>query len=160
MAQALAPSFAYLVARRTQALRARAEGAGAISQVPFKGAGFYESTGTDVAVRSSPQVTTPWGANVKGTLMPGDVVQADGTTTTTGGITFARVMSVFAKEPVWVATMYLQPSSKTKISGGGGLPEKPVNGGASLGEESFFGSGWGIALGLIVLAVAIYFIAK
>lgn len=165
---AMSPAYSYLVARDVQKRRARREGAGAISAVPFKGAGFYESTGTDVAVRNKPEVSQPWQANVLGTLQTGDVVQASGLTQSSGGIEFAEVSSVFdvAGKPSWVATMYLQPSDKTKISGGGGGPvlnlPAPNEGGdgSKLAEGSIFSSGLGIAFGLLLVAVAIYFIAK
>jgi len=161
----LSPSLSYLAARNVQKRTARGEGAGAISQVAFKGAGFYESTGTDVAVRSKPMVSTPWGENVLGTLNTGDVVKASGLVQSSGGIEFAEVSSVFDVQgkPSWVATMYLQPSSKTKISGGGGAgPDLGGGGGGGgeLAEKSIFGGGIGIAFGLLLVAVAIYFIAK
>ena len=163
---AMSPSYSYLVARNLQRRRASREGAGAISQVPFKGAGFYESTGTDVAVRSKPEVTTPWGANVLGTLITGNVVKASGLTQTSGGIEFAEVSSVFdvSGKPSWIATMYLQPSAKTVLSGGGGGADPGPQGGggdgSELAESSIVSSGAGLAVGLILVAVAIYFIAK
>lgn len=160
---AMSPSYSYLVARNVQKRTARGEGAGAISQVPFKGAGFYESTGTDVAVRSKPMVSVPWGENVLGTLNTGDVVKASGLTQSSGGIEFVEVSSVFdvKGKPSWVAAMYLQPSSKTQISGGGGAgPELGKGGGGEIAESSIFSTGIGIAFGLLLVAVAIYFIAK
>lgn len=165
MAQSLSPSFAFLLAKRSRSHVAKREGAGAISQVPFKGAGFYESTGSDVAVRSQPIVSVPWGGNVLGTLMPGDVVKASGLTQTGAGVEFAEVSSVFdvTGKPSWVATMYLQPSAKTQISGGGGggAPAPgPNDPGTGLAESSLFGSGWMVAIAVLLIAVAIYFIAK
>lgn len=160
------PALSYLAARGTQHRRARGEGAGAISSVPFKGQpGYYESTGSDVAVRSKPQVSVPWGENVLGTLQIGDVVNASGQTQTSGGIEFAEVVSVFdvSGKASWVATMYLQPSQKTKISGGGGAPG-PVPGPdpnqPGLAETSVVSTGLGLFIGLVLVAVAIYFIAK
>jgi hypothetical protein len=169
MAQSLAPSFAYLVARRARSFTSKKEGAGAISQVPFAGAGFYESTGSDVAVRSQPIVSSPWGQNVIGTLQIGNVVKASGLVQSGGGVDFAEVTSVFdvAGKPSWVATMYLTPSKKTEISGGGGggggggdQPPTVDPSKTGLAESSIFGGGWALAVAIILIAVAIYFVAK
>lgn len=144
------------------------DGAGDISKIPFKGQGFYESTGSEVAVRAKPEISSPAygaGSNAIGYLYPGDVVQADGKTQVSGPNTFAAVVTVFG--PGWVSTSYLQPTDKTQISGGGpqggGGGPAPGPGPApqgGLAEESVFGSGWTLAGGLLLLAVAIYFVAK
>lgn len=142
--------------------------AGALSTVPFKGAGFYESTGDTVAVRSAPQVTDPWSGNVKGVLNIGDVVEASGKTVVSGPNTFAEVGSVFG--PGWVAVQFLQPSAKTKVSGGAPVPggggagpapaDVPPADQTTLAEGSVLKSKWALAGGLLLLAVAIYFVAK
>jgi len=139
--------------------------AGAVTQVAFKGAGTYLSTGDQVVIRQDPQISAPpygTGSNVKAILFRGDKVLADGT-----------VENVYAHvtAPVdgWISTNYLTPE-------GTPLPPQTPQGdqsqttppppppdtkptGPSFLEGKLFGTGKGIVLVLVALALGIYYFA-
>lgn len=101
----------------------RGEGLGAISNYtgPIEAA-YYESTGDNVNVRDNAGTS----AAIKGELMVGDVVHTKpGKIGPIDGHLWAE-LDDSAFGPGYVAVEYLQPTSKTKVSSGGGFFTEPA----------------------------------
>jgi hypothetical protein len=148
--------------------------AGAISTVAFAGAGYYASTGSDVAIRSAPQISSPAfgaGSNVVGLLQLSDRFEA------TGEVTNGFAKGGSQKGVGWVSTLYLfaeDPAMREKAGPApsivpiptpalptpprGVIPEPKEK--IDLVEEKITKSPLLLAGGFLLLAVVIYFVAK